>query len=77
MFGGAVHLDMFEQAKKAALLVIFIDEYRCRSRQRGAGVGGGQMSVEQTSNQTLRDGWMVLKVTKVLSLSQRLTVQTY
>lgn len=45
--------DMFEQAKKAAPCIIFIDEIDAVGRQRGAGVGGGNDEREQTLNQML------------------------
>lgn len=45
--------DMFEQAKKAAPCIIFIDEIDAVGRQRGAGVGGGHDEREQTLNQLL------------------------
>ena len=45
--------DMFEQAKKTAPCIIFIDEIDAVGRQRGAGVGGGHDEREQTLNQML------------------------
>ncbi|MEC9429467.1 MAG: ATP-dependent zinc metalloprotease FtsH [Pseudomonadota bacterium] len=45
--------DMFEQAKKAAPCIIFIDEIDAVCRQRGAGLGGGHDEREQTLNQML------------------------
>jgi cell division protease FtsH len=45
--------DLFEQAKKAAPCIIFIDEIDAVGRQRGAGVGGGHDEREQTLNQLL------------------------
>ncbi|WP_417685136.1 ATP-dependent zinc metalloprotease FtsH [Pseudidiomarina gelatinasegens] len=45
--------DMFEQAKKAAPCIIFIDEIDAVGRQRGAGLGGGHDEREQTLNQML------------------------
>lgn len=45
--------DMFDQAKKAAPCIIFIDEIDAVGRQRGAGVGGGHDEREQTLNQML------------------------
>ncbi len=45
--------DMFEQAKKNAPCIIFIDEIDAVGRQRGAGVGGGHDEREQTLNQLL------------------------
>jgi len=45
--------DMFEQAKKHAPCIIFIDEIDAVGRQRGAGLGGGHDEREQTLNQLL------------------------
>ena len=45
--------DMFEQAKKQAPCIIFIDEIDAVGRHRGAGVGGGNDEREQTLNQLL------------------------
>ena len=45
--------DMFEQAKKQAPCIIFIDEIDAVGRQRGAGLGGGHDEREQTLNQLL------------------------
>lgn len=45
--------DMFEQAKKNAPCIIFIDEIDAVGRQRGAGMGGGNDEREQTLNQML------------------------
>lgn len=45
--------DMFEQAKKNAPCIIFIDEIDAVGRQRGAGMGGGNDEREQTLNQLL------------------------
>ncbi|WP_202971809.1 ATP-dependent zinc metalloprotease FtsH [Cognaticolwellia aestuarii] len=45
--------DMFEQAKKSAPCIIFIDEIDAVGRQRGAGMGGGHDEREQTLNQML------------------------
>jgi len=45
--------DMFEQAKKSAPCIIFIDEIDAVGRHRGAGLGGGNDEREQTLNQLL------------------------
>lgn len=45
--------DMFEQAKKQAPCIIFIDEIDAVGRSRGAGIGGGNDEREQTLNQLL------------------------
>ena len=45
--------DLFEQAKKAAPAIVFIDEIDAVGRQRGAGLGGGHDEREQTLNQLL------------------------
>ena len=45
--------DLFEQAKRAAPCIIFIDEIDAVGRQRGAGLGGGHDEREQTLNQIL------------------------
>lgn len=45
--------DMFEQAKKQAPCIVFIDEIDAVGRQRGAGLGGGHDEREQTLNQLL------------------------
>jgi cell division protease FtsH len=51
--GAARVRDMFEQAKKAAPCIVFIDELDAVGRQRGAGLGGGNDEREQTLNQML------------------------
>ncbi len=51
--GAARVRDMFEQAKKSAPCIIFIDEIDAVGRQRGAGLGGGNDEREQTLNQLL------------------------
>ena len=51
--GAARVRDMFEQAKKAAPCIIFIDEIDAVGRHRGAGTGGGNDEREQTLNQML------------------------
>ena len=51
--GAARVRDMFEQAKKSAPCIVFIDELDAVGRQRGAGLGGGNDEREQTLNQLL------------------------
>ncbi len=51
--GAARVRDMFEQARKNAPCIIFIDEIDAVGRQRGAGLGGGHDEREQTLNQML------------------------
>ncbi len=51
--GAARVRDMFENAKKNAPCIIFIDEIDAVGRQRGAGLGGGNDEREQTLNQML------------------------
>ena len=51
--GAARVRDMFENAKKHAPCIIFIDEIDAVGRQRGAGMGGGNDEREQTLNQLL------------------------
>src|SRR6202165_3112406 len=50
---GSDFVDMFEQAKKHAPCIVFIDEIDAVGRQRGAGLGGGNDEREQTLNQLL------------------------
>ncbi len=51
---GAIRVrDLFDQAKKAAPCIVFIDEIDAVGRQRGAGLGGGNDEREQTLNQML------------------------
>ena len=51
--GAALVRDMFEQAKKNAPCIVFIDEIDAVGRHRGAGLGGGHDEREQTLNQML------------------------
>lgn len=53
--------DLFDQAKKSAPCIVFIDEIDAVGRQRGAGLGGGHDEREQTLNQLLveMDGFSV------------------
>ena len=68
--------DLFENAKKNAPCIIFIDEIDAVGRQRGAGLGGGHDEREQTLNQFLLK-WMDSVQTKVLLSLLRQTVQTF
>src|SRR5450756_338288 len=51
--GAARVRDLFEQAKRAAPCIVFVDEIDAVGRQRGAGMGGGNDEREQTLNQIL------------------------
>ena len=53
--GAARVRDMFENAKKNAPCIIFVDEIDAVGRQRGAGLGGGNDEREQTLNQLLTE----------------------
>ncbi|MEO0087863.1 MAG: ATP-dependent zinc metalloprotease FtsH [candidate division WOR-3 bacterium] len=53
--GAARVRDLFEQAKKNAPCIVFIDEIDAVGRQRGAGIGGGHDEREQTLNQLLAE----------------------
>src|SRR6185295_4848070 len=53
--GAARVRDMFDQAKKNAPCIVFIDEIDAVGRQRGAGLGGGNDEREQTLNQLLAE----------------------
>ena len=57
--------DMFENAKKEAPSIIFVDEIDSVGRVRGAGLGGGHDEREQTLNQIFLK-WMVLKKMNLL-----------
>ena len=65
--------DMFEQAKKQAPCIIFIDEIDAVGRQRGAGLGGGHDEREQTLNQLLveMDGFDVNDGVIVIAATNR------
>ena len=65
--------DLFEQAKKNAPCIIFIDEIDAVGRQRGAGLGGGHDEREQTLNQLLveMDGFAQNEGVIVLAATNR------
>ncbi len=65
--------DLFEQAKKNAPCIIFIDEIDAVGRQRGAGLGGGHDEREQTLNQLLveMDGFGANEGVIVLAATNR------
>ncbi|MBU0603747.1 MAG: ATP-dependent zinc metalloprotease FtsH [Gammaproteobacteria bacterium] len=71
--GAARVRDMFEQAKKQAPCIIFIDEIDAVGRQRGAGMGGGNDEREQTLNQLLveMDGFEAQIGTIVIAATNR------
>lgn len=65
--------DLFEQAKKNAPCIIFIDEIDAVGRQRGAGLGGGHDEREQTLNQLLveMDGFGINEGIIVIAATNR------
>ncbi|MEG1981025.1 MAG: ATP-dependent zinc metalloprotease FtsH [Clostridia bacterium] len=65
--------DLFEQAKKVAPSIIFIDEIDAVGRQRGAGLGGGHDEREQTLNQLLveMDGFGVNEGVIIIAATNR------
>ena len=65
--------DLFEEAKKKAPCIIFIDEIDAVGRQRGAGLGGGHAEREQTLNQLLveMDGFSANEGVIVLAATNR------
>jgi cell division protease FtsH len=65
--------DLFEEAKKNAPCIIFIDEIDAVGRQRGAGIGGGHDEREQTLNQMLveMDGFSANEGVIVLAATNR------
>ena len=71
--GAARVRDLFEQAKKNAPCIIFIDEIDAVGRQRGAGLGGGHDEREQTLNQMLveMDGFGTNEGVIVLAATNR------
>ena len=68
--------DLFEQAKKVAPAIIFIDEIDAVGRQRGTGLGGGHDEREQTLNQLLveMDGFAANEGVVVLAATNRADV---
>ncbi len=65
--------DLFEQAKKSAPAIVFIDEIDAVGRQRGAGLGGGHDEREQTLNQLLveMDGFGVNQGVIIIAATNR------
>ena len=65
--------DLFDQAKKEAPAIVFIDEIDAVGRQRGAGLGGGHDEREQTLNQLLveMDGFAANEGVIVLAATNR------
>ena len=65
--------DLFENAKKSAPCIVFIDEIDAVGRQRGAGLGGGHDEREQTLNQLLveMDGFEVNEGIIILAATNR------
>lgn len=65
--------DLFEQAKKSAPSIVFIDEIDAVGRHRGAGLGGGHDEREQTLNQLLveMDGFGVNEGVIILAATNR------
>lgn len=65
--------DLFEQAKKSAPCMVFIDEIDAVGRHRGAGLGGGHDEREQTLNQLLveMDGFGVNEGVIILAATNR------
>ena len=68
--------DLFEQGKKAAPCIIFIDEIDAVGRQRGAGLGGGHDEREQTLNQLLveMDGFEMNEGVILIAATNRVDV---
>ena len=70
--------DMFEQGKKNAPCIIFIDEIDAVGRHRGAGLGGGNDEREQTLNQLLveMDGFEANEGVILIAATNRPTFST-
>ena len=68
--------DLFDQAKKNAPAIVFIDEIDAVGRQRGAGLGGGHDEREQTLNQLLveMDGFGANEGVVVLAATNRVDI---
>ena len=68
--------DLFEQAKKDAPAIVFIDEIDAVGRQRGSGLGGGHDEREQTLNQLLveMDGFAANEGVVVLAATNRVDI---
>ena len=68
--------DLFDQAKRVAPCIVFIDEIDAVGRQRGAGFGGGHDEREQTLNQLLveMDGFSANEGVVVLAATNRVDV---
>lgn len=69
--------DLFEQAKKVAPAIIFIDEIDAVGRQRGTGLGGGHDEREQTLNQLLVEIWTASARTRASSSWRRQTAPIF
>ena len=71
--GAARVRDLFDQAKKSAPSIIFIDEIDAVGRRRGAGLGGGHDEREQTLNQLLveMDGFTINESVIVMAATNR------
>ncbi len=71
--GAARVRDLFEQARKHAPCIVFIDEIDAVGRQRGAGIGGGHDEREQTLNQLLveMDGFDTSEGIVILAATNR------
>ena len=79
MFGGvgaSRGRDLFEDAKKAAPCIVFIDEIDAVARRRGTGMGGGHDEREQTLNQLLveMDGFGVNEGIIVMAATNRVDI---
>ena len=74
--GAARVRDLFENAKKSAPCIIFIDEIDAVARRRGSGMGGGHDEREQTLNQLLveMDGFAVNEGIIVMSATNRVDI---